>query len=259
MSSNRHGFSNEKHIVNYLNNHNFSNLNKNMQEFLRFLFNRQISSHELILSDLTQKIEGKNPKPDIWIKIGNEVKFVSVKEGSGNSVHQEPFKDFCKFLKDINVSEETVNHLKLYHYGDDTLDGNGETRLSTSDIKTKYQSKILSVNTELNSPDTLIEILYRILFAGVFKKPIIVDAVYHGSVDNGVYAKREEIIDYLLNNTNVSEMSGIKFSELTYQPWTRDQFRTAAHPERRYVMQVKWGSMIKCINIITRRRNASDN
>ena len=259
MSSNRHGFSNEEHISNYLNNQKFSNLNENMQDFLCFLFNRQISNHEHIQSDLTQKIEGKNPKPDIWIKIGSEIKFVSVKEGSGNSVHQEPFKDFCNFLKDINVSEETINYLKLYHYGDDTFDGNGEIRLSTPDIKTKYQSKILSVNTELNSPDTLIEILYRVLFAGVFRNPIIVDAIYHGSVDNGVYANREEIIDYLIDNADVSEMSGIRFSELTYQPWTRDQHRTAAHPERRYVMQVKWGSMTNCVNIITRRRNNNGN
>ncbi len=259
MSSNRHGFSNEEHIANYLNNKNFENLNKNMQRFLSFVFKRQISSHETILSDLTQKIEGKNPKPDIWIKIGSEIKFVSVKEGSGNSVHQEPFKDFCKFLEDINVTEETVNYLKLYHYGDDTLDGNGEIRLSTADIKIKYQSKIQFVNAELNSTKNLPKILDRVLFAGVFRNPIIVDAIYHGSVDNGVYANREEIIDYLIDNANVSEMSGIRFSELTYQPWTRDQFRTAAHPERRYVMQVKWGSMTNCINIITRRRNNNGN
>jgi hypothetical protein len=69
----------------------------------------------------------------------------------------------------------------------------------------------------------------------------------------------EGIVDYLIDNTNVSEMSGIRFSELTYQPWTRDQHRTAAHPERRYVMQVKWGSMTNCINNITRRRNNNDN
>ncbi len=259
MSSNRHGFSNEEHISNYLNNQTFSNLNENMQDFLCFLFDRQISNHELIQSDLTQKIEGKNPKPDIWIKIGTDVKFVSVKEGSGNSVHQEPFKTFYTFLENINISERTINYLKLYHYGDDTLDGNGEIRFSTTDIKLKYDSEIQSVNRELNSPDTLIEIIYRVLFAGVFRNPIVVDAVYHGSVDNGIYANREEIIDYLIDNANVSEMSGIRFSELTYQPWTRDQFRTAAHPERRHVMQVKWGSMTNCINIITRRRNNNGN
>lgn len=259
MSSNRHGFSNEEHIANYLSNKNFENLNENMQRFLSFVFKRQILSHETILSDLTQKIEGKNPKPDIWIKIGSEIKFVSVKEGSGNSVHQEPFKDFCKFLEDINVTEKTVNYLKLYHYGDDTLDGKGEIRLSTADIKIKYQSKIQSVNAELNSTKNLPKILDRVLFAGVFRNPVIVDAVYHGSVNNGVYANREEIIEYLITNVNISEMSGIRFSELTYQPWTRDQFRTAAHPDRRYVMQVKWGSMTNCINIITRRRNNNDN
>lgn len=259
MSNNRHGFSNEENFVNCLNNQKFSNLNKNMQNFLPFVFERDFLGNEIIFADLTQKIEGKNPKPDIWIKTGNKIKFISIKEGSGNSVHQEPFKDFCKFLEDINVSEETIDCLKLYHYGDDTLDGNGEIRLSTSDIKLKYNTKIQLANKELNSSSILIKIIDRVLFSGAFIKPIIVDAIYHGSVDNGVYANREEIINYLIDNANVSEMSGIRFSELTYQPWTRDQFRTAAHPERRYVMQVKWGSMANCINIITRRRNNNGN
>lgn len=259
MSSNRHGFSNEEHIANYLNNQKFSNLNENMQSFLSFLFERQISSNETILSGLTQKIEGKNPKPDIWIKASNKVKFISVKAGSGNSVHQEPFEDFCAFLESINISKENVDYLKLYHYGDDTLDGNGEIRLSTPDIKTKYKSKIQSANTELNSAKNLPKILDRILFAGVFKNPIVVDAIYHGSVNDGVYANREEVIQYLISSANIHQMSSIRFSELTYQPWTRDQFRTVVHPERRYVMQVKWGSMTKCIDIITRRRNNNGN
>lgn len=259
MGSNKHGFSNENEISIYLNNQHFANLNKNMQDFLCFLYNRQISGNELILSDSTQRIEGKNPKPDIWIKIGNEVKYVSVKEGSGNSVHQESFKDFCAFLEKINVSKQTIDYLKLYHYGDDTLDGNGEIRLSTADIKLKYSSQIQCVNKELNSQNILVKILYRILFAGVFNNPIIVDAIYHGSVDNGIFANREEIIDYLVNNANNFKISGIRLSELTYQPWTRDQYKTAAHPERRHVMQIKWGSMANCINIITRRRNNNEN
>lgn len=259
MSSNCHGFSNEEHIANYLNNQSFSNLNENMQDFLGFLFNRRILSQELILSDITLKIEGKNPKPDIWIKIGNEIRYVSVKEGSGNSVHQETFKEFCCFLENINVSEETINYLKLYHYGDNTLEGNGEIRLSTADIKLKYNTKIQYVNKELNFPSVLNEILDRVLFSGVFKNPIVVDAIYHGTVEYGVYAARDEIINYLIDNANVSKMSGIKFSELTYQPWTRDQFRTAAHPERRYVMQVKWGTMTNCIKEIARRRNNNGN
>lgn len=259
MSSNRHGFSNEEHISSHLNNKKFGELNSHMQNFLSFLFNKNINNNEIVLSDLTQKIEGKNAKPDIWIKIGNDIKNVSIKEGSGNSVHQEPFNDFCKFLENINISTEIINNLKLYHYGDDTIDGTGELRFSSTDIKNKYSSKIKLVNTELNSPQTLRKILNRILFAGVFVKPIYVDAVYHGSIENGFYATREEIIDYLISNTNLSEMTGIKFSQLTYQPWTRDQFRTAAHPERRYVMQVKWGSMTKCIKEIAKGRKKNGN
>lgn len=259
MSSNISGFINENTFVQYLNNKKFENLNKNIQNFISFVFERLILNNEIIFSGFIKKIEGKNPKPDIWIKIGNEIKFISLKEGSGNSVHQEPFKDFCEFLKALDVTNDTINNLKLYHYGDDTLDGDGEIRLSSSDIKTKYQKQIYSVNTELNSTRILPKILNRFLFAGVFRNPILVDAVYHGSVDNGVYANREEIIDYLMNNANVSKMSGVRFSELSYQPWTRDQNRIAAHPERRYVMQIKWSSMTNCINHITRRRNNNDN
>ena len=259
MSSNSHGFTNETCMSNYLNNKKFYELNSNLQNFISFIFNRQISDDEIISSDILKKIEGKNPKPDIWIKIGNEIKYISIKEGSGNSVHQEPLNDFCNFLEQIKISNDNINNLKFYHYGDDTVKGDGKTRLSTAEIKSKYSDKISSVNKELNLPKNLIKILNRILFVGVFQKPIIVDAIYHGSIKDGVYANREEIINYLLTATDITEMTGIQFSQLTYQPWTRDQFRTAAHPERRYVMQVKWGLMTKCINIISKGRRNNDN
>ena len=259
MSSNSHGFTNEIYMSNYLNNKKFCELNSNFQNFISFVFNRHISSDEIISSDILKKIESKNPKPDIWIKIGNEIKYISIKEGSGNSVHQEPLNDFCDFLKQIKISNDNINNLRFYHYGDDTLEGNGKTRFSTAEKKSKYSDKIFSVNKELNLPKNLIKILNRILFVGVFQKPIIVDAIYHGSIEDGVYANREEIINYLITTTNINEMTGIQFSQLTYQPWTRDQFRSVVHPERRYIMQVKWGSMTNCIKLIAKGRKNNGN
>lgn len=254
MSNNCDGFKNEIDIVEYLNNKQFKDLNNNMQDFLSFAFNKQISNNEIIFSGKISKVECKNTKPDIWITIGNQTKNISIKKGSANSTHQEPFDDFCKFLESINISNNTINNLKLYHYGDDTLDGSGETRLEAKDAMLRYYNEILSANTELNTKENLIKILNRILFAGVFFNPIITDITYHGTVDYGVYASREEIIDYLIDNADISKMSGIKFSVLTYQPWTRDVKRKAAHPERRFSMQVKWGSMTNCVKKIAGRR-----
>lgn len=255
MGSNCDGFKNEIDISKYLNNKQFKDLNNNMQHFLSFAFNKQISNDEFIFSGKIPKVEGKNPKPDIWITIGNQRKNVSIKKGSSNSIHQELLDEFCEFLESINISNTTINNLKLYHYGDGTLDGSGETRLEAKDAMLKYHNEIISANTELNIKENLIKILNRILFTGVFSNPIITDIAYHGTVDYGVYASREEIIAYLIDNADISKMSGIKFSVLTYQPWTRDAKRKAAHPKRRYLMQIKWGSMTNCIKKIAGRRN----
>jgi len=259
MSNNYHGFANEKTLAKYLNNKNFESLNDNMKNFISFVFSRQIANNEVILSDTTKKIGMKNPKPDIWVKIGAETKNISVKNGSGNSVHQEPLDEFCSFLKQIQATDDTINKLRLYHYGDGTYDGSGETRLSTPKVKVKYSTEITSVNTELNQPNFLAKIFDRILFSGSFEKPIVVDAVYHGSLDSGCFANREEILNYLISNTNPCEMKCIKFSQLTYQPWSRDPLKKAKYPNRRYVMQVKWGTIVSCIEEIAKGRKTNGN
>ncbi len=256
MASNKHGFGNEYSIINYLNNKKFKELNDNMKNFLSWLFDFKINYDNIIYSGKVEKPSGerKNPKPDIWIKVNSSVKFISVKEGSGNSVHQEPFIEFCEFLTKIGVENDILNNLKFYHYGDDTIDGTGENRYSSAILKISYKNKIQSVNSKLNQNPYLDKILNRILFAGTLKNPINVDVCYHGDINNGIWASRDEILNYL--STNIpNEISGIIFSHLTYQPWTRDEHRTAKHPERRLVMQVKWGSMLKDFIKITERRN----
>ncbi len=256
MASNKHGFDNENIIANYLNNKTFKDLNLNMKEFISWLFDFKISDNDIIYAGSVNKPIGerKNPKPDIWIKVNSIIKNISIKEGSGNSVHQEPFSEFCEFLTSIGVEDDILNNLKFYHYGDDTIDGTGENRYSTATLKNSYKNKIQLVNSKLNANPFLDKVLNRILFAGTLKNPIYVDVCYHGDINNGIWATRNEILDYLKNNMP-NEMSGIMFSSLTYQPWTRDEHRTARHPERRMVMQVKWGSMAKDFIKITNRRN----
>lgn len=257
MGNNRHGFFNENSIANYLNGKKFKDLNQNMKNFINWLF-KNVNDETLIHSEIIKRPIGerKNPKPDIWIKVNNDIQNISVKEGSGNSVHQEPFFEFCKFLQRINVETEIINNLKLYHFGDDTLDGTGELRYSTAKIKEKYKLKINNANNILNNNFVLEKILDRILFDGALEFPIRADVCYHGDLNNGLWASRNEIQEFL-KNSKPEIMSGIMFSKLTYQPWTRDEHRTAKHPERRLTMQVKWGSMLGDLSKIIAWRNGN--
>ncbi len=255
MASNPHGFKNEIIISKYLNGKKVCELNDNMQKFIYWLMEDDVSENDIVYSDKVQKPLGekKNPKTDIWIRIKNRVKNISVKEGSGNSVHQEPMREFVEFLSKIDVDNDYIEKLKFYHYGDGTTDDTGEKRFSTSYIKIEYKDIINSVNNRLNEKKYLLKILDRILFVGTLKKPIQVDACYHGDVNKGLWASRLEILSFLTENIP-SNMSGIMFSYLTYQPWTRDENRTAKHPDRRQVMQVKWGAIEKNLLEITKGR-----
>lgn len=259
MSNNAHGFSNESNIVNYLNGKKIKDLNQNMKNFINWLFNN-VNENTSINSGLIQRPIGerKNPKPDIWIRINGITKNISIKEGSGNSVHQEPLLEFCEYLKNLDIPTNVINDLKLYHFGDDTLDGSGKIRFSTNEVKEKYKLKITQVNSSLNNDNILENILNRILFDGTLTNPIRVDVCYHGDYNNGIWASRNEILDYLKDNIPRNS-SGIMLSKLTYQPWTRDKNRTAIHPERRFTMQVKWGSMYRDLLTIVSRRNRNAN
>lgn len=126
FGDNSDGFANENEIINYLNSiKKFDDINSNMKEFLSFLFCRNLNG--CIIS--AYKPKGM-VKPDVAITINGVTKYVSVKKGSGNSVHQEPISTFETFLKNNNVSYQIITYLKEFHYGDSSTNGNGGTRIS---------------------------------------------------------------------------------------------------------------------------------
>ena len=98
MGSNKDGFKNENDIIKYINQvKNFNDMNDNIKSFLSFLFD-DIDLNGKTISASKPKNFSKNIKPDIIISTSNITKYVSLKKGSGNSVHQETLSDFEKFL-----------------------------------------------------------------------------------------------------------------------------------------------------------------
>lgn len=235
MSKNK-GFVNENEFVEYINGKTYNQLNSNIKKFCSEIFGTANNN----CSFVAKKVTG-NQKPDIVIFNKTIGKYVSLKMGSGNSIHQEPFDTFVDFLKKLNISDESIDTLKLFHFGDDTINDTGKIRYSSNECKNRYKDKILKLNYEINQPKFLIPLLDRILFTGNIKDANSIDYIYHGTIENGVWISKEELLNYFINNK--FESKEMHFASLTYQVWGRNNNFKAKHPDRRYVMQVKWSQI----------------
>lgn len=228
------GFVNEKILVDYI-NQPYDSYNENIKNFLAFVFG---TSLDLRKSFVAEKIGGQ-VKPDLSITHNGERKYISIKKGSGNSVHQENIDLFFPFIEKT-IGNSALNYLKLFHYGDDTLNDSGKIRYSAAECKSRYSSEINKLNVELNKWNNLEKFLDRFLFIGNIGS-CSVDIIYHGNINKGSWASKKDIKEYVKNNK--FSRDAVHFGPLTYQVWGRNEKGTAVHPERRYVMQVKWGSI----------------
>jgi hypothetical protein len=247
MGDNTSGFENEDELIEYLNSKKIKDLNSNMKDFIFFIFGN-IDEENII-----QATSGKSgQKPDMIITINNVIKRISIKKGTGNSVHQEKVDVFVEFLESINISNETINKLLKFHWGDGTSDGTGSQRISSSDYKQQFPEEIEMINKEFNKEKNIKEFIYRFIMQGKSDDYDIVDALYYGNVNEGHWASKDEIIEYVVNN--IFNLNSIHFGPLTYQIWNRCLNFNPNTENRRRVMQVKWGSLLNDLLIIERNR-----
>lgn len=249
IGDNSDGFANETEIINYLNSAKYyNNLNENMKSFLSFLF------YDVNIDDLP--IRASKPagmvKPDIAITVNEETRYVSVKKGSGNSVHQEKLDVFVNYLRYCGINDTIITYLKEFHYGDGSTDGNGGNRVSAKEWLSVNPKKALKINRAFSNSDFLISVFDRVLFVGNVSPAPVVDAIFHGNINNALWASRDEIITYLLEQKNTT--TNIHFSKLTYQVWNRNLNYNPNTANRRHVMQIKWASMSDDLMYIKKTR-----
>ena len=79
------GFENEDLILDALNNKKFIDLNSNLKQAILDMYGDKISSDSLIKA---YKKGGVN-KTDLIVEIDSQKYNISIKKGTGNSVHQE--------------------------------------------------------------------------------------------------------------------------------------------------------------------------
>ena len=66
---------------------------------------------------------------------------------------------------------------------------------------------------------------------------------YYGNEKNGIWASKEETINYLINHKCL-HIKTIHFSALTYQNWCRNINKNAKSESHRNYIQIKWFSIV---------------
>lgn len=205
MASNK-GYTNEKLIVEALNNKKYSEINSNLQTFIRDLFSYQ--DEDCLIK--CEQIDGVY-KPDIAITYKGITYNVSIKSGRADMLHGENIKTFIPFLRRMGVSEETLKTIVLFHYGDGTYDGSGPKRETSYNAYMMYRNRIKKANEELNKEEDFIDkVLERIMYQGVDPHAPGVDFLYFGTPEYGVAVSKKQIATYIrkrnwkfLNNLHI--------------------------------------------------------
>lgn len=251
---NSDGFRNEENIGKALNLKFFKDLNVNLQHFLLDIFQGYDIKNKRIHAIRC----GQRYKPDFYLHIDDIPKevYISIKKGSGNSVHQEKLKDFLGALRELNAPANIIENLCLFHYGDDTIDGTGKLRYSSVTFRKKYPEKIKELNEYFQQPQVRNPLICRFVFKGNLPDAMEADYLYHGSVFSGVWASRNEIYDFIEKNSQrFIDSSNFNIGPLSYQTWNRN-LKKKGDEDKRQSMQMKWGSLVDSLTQITANRKA---
>lgn len=234
------GFINEDEMKVEIDGKKVSQLNKNIKAFIIDIFDIQ-NKKDLNKIVLCKKKGGQN-KGDVEISIGDKTKMISIKMGTGNSVHQEPVEDFIKYLNINFKSEEDIsNELRLFIWGDQTLDGTGkvEDRISASKFKEKYPDVVKKIQKYFHQFKA--DLIQRFVLNGK-DNDLSIDYIYYGNKDCGKWVSSKKLLTWLSHEDNVSN-GAISVGALTFQAWNRNINGGDRSENKRGVIQLKWGTM----------------
>lgn len=181
----------EQEIIYALNNTKVSDLSNNLRYLMRSLFG--VLDNSKIIK--CYKVDDAF-KTDFVIEYDGRKHNVSMKSGKAVIVHNEILCNFINYLKSEGISQETLDTICMFHYGDGTTNGSGsEQRKGYEDVVHELSSKIKSANKELNeNMDFVLKVMNRCLFKGSKEDNLEADCLYFGDVDYGIVATKSQFI-----------------------------------------------------------------
>lgn len=225
------GYQNEFLFVLEFNNKRIKDLNPLLRKVIEDIF-PYTNENSIIKS---WRNHHNYEKADILVKIDAQIKTISIKKGSRNSVHVEHINTFEQFLKTQNIDPIIIKKYRLFHYGIDK--DNKNEILSSKEYSEKYPNDIQEINNAFSKLDIEI-VIDRFLLSGTYSA-YQVNGIIYGTPDNFLWITRQQIIDIIKKHIS-KNTSTIHISDLYIQPLNRCINNNEKYIWCRDYIQVKW-------------------
>ncbi|MDR5659255.1 hypothetical protein RH915_07115 [Serpentinicella sp. ANB-PHB4] len=249
VGSNPHGFKNEALLAYAINKKKISQLPTNLKKFVEYICyheNIQIKENEVVFSE---KVKGQ-VKEDIFIKINNHRVGVSVKMGSGNSVHQEKIESFINWANsNTDITNQEKDDLRLMVWADGTTDGSAPIikdekgfvigRFGVKDFISKYPLSFERLNNFFIRNKKAI--ILRALFDGKGAGPA--EYLYKGTLTSGIWISKQEYIKHFIEVDTTPSTTRPLCGNLSYQAYNSSLKATESGEKKRGDIQFKYGDM----------------
>ena len=226
----------EDEMIFHLNNRLVKELPNNLQDFLIHIFGL-IDANTLVKC---KRVFGFK-KPDFRIIVNGLAVGVSMKSGDAHILHTEDLMSFLKFMYDNGISKKTINAIRLYHYGDGTLNGTGKDRMTCQEAYEMFKEQISEANKELNANrEFIVKVMNRAIFDGPVEDDDEAEYIYHGSYKEGVFISREQFTRFIMKRDwSKSPLRFPHIGPFMILPERRyPHGRTITNPERRHRIEV---------------------
>ena len=231
------GYQNEYNFVLEFNNKKVKDLNPLLQNLVYSVF-YDITEESLIKCWRNHY----DQKSDIFLKIENAIKGISIKMGSRNSVHVESIWDFKRFLEGHKIPNNIICEYLKFHYADGSLNNHGSKRVSTDEYKKNNQTKIDKINEYFNTEEIISDVIDRFVLIGN-NSDYPIDALIYGTPDNFLWLARKDIVE-IINKKSKKYCSAPHFSVLICQPMNRCLNYNEKYEKFRKYVQIKWYSLL---------------
>ena len=231
------GFQNEIQLIETINSIPFANLSAAFKNVLKKM------NKGIIPKNMSAKKIGGKAKPDILIKLDSNVVYVSVKKGTGNSVHQEKLETFIPFVKNLGASDEITRAIELFTWSDGTVDGSGKVteRKYIKEMANEYPSELKLIQSFFNSYKK--RLIHRFITTGIYNYDKVTHLIY-GDINN-IYAAPIAKVESFLSSQDTN--ASISVGKLSFQAWNVVKNGNPNTENRRGQIQLKWGGLKKDI------------
>ena len=228
------GYQNEFLFVLEFNNKQIKELNPLLREVIDDLFPNY--NEELIIK--SWRNHNSSEKADIFIKVNNQIKTISIKKGSRNSIHTESLDSFKKFLSSIHINKKIIKYYESFHYG---IDKTGQNKILNS---TEYNIQNEKEIKEINKYFSLVnidKIIDRFILRGN-NSLYPVDGIIFGIPNDFLWINKKEIKE-IIKLSMSRKANGIHMGCLFIQPLNRCLNGNEKYIWCRDYIQVKWYSL----------------